>query len=364
MNTFGSLFAGVGGFDMGFEQAGFQCLFQVEWDKHCQTVLNRHWPDVPKWGDVCDVNGTELPSVDVLIFGSPCQDLSVAGKRAGIDGGRSSMFFEATRIIKEMQNATGGTYPRVAVWENVPGALSSNKGADFQTVLNEMGDCGAHLLEWAVLDAQHFGVPQRRRRVFLVSVFDSAAAGRCPDPLFPVREGCRGDYQKGIKKGQTVAGTLTESIGSSQSTAVKTVRSGARDADGNLPPEVWQETDLAPTLNSMDNTGESRATILAFEEPIFFQMHQSGETRIQKDVMHTLAGYMGTGGNNTPMVTIPTVRRLTPLECERLMGWPDNHTRWRADGTEQSDSARYKQCGNGVATPVAKWVATQIKGTL
>lgn len=117
--TYGSLFSGVGGMDMGFD-THMDCVFQVEWDKHAQSILRRHWPDVPKWGDVQEVNGADLPPCDVLTFGSPCQDLSIAGKRAGLDGDRSSMFYEAVRIIKEMRDATNNVYPRITVWENVP----------------------------------------------------------------------------------------------------------------------------------------------------------------------------------------------------------------------------------------------------
>jgi hypothetical protein len=119
--TFGSLFAGVGGFDMGMEQAGWECKFQVEWDKHCRSVLDLHWSDVEKWSDVRNVNGRFIPPVDCIIFGSPCQDLSKAGNRAGLSGDRSSLFFEAIRIIKEMRDATGGTFPKWAIWENVAG---------------------------------------------------------------------------------------------------------------------------------------------------------------------------------------------------------------------------------------------------
>jgi len=442
MTTYGSLFSGVGGFDMGFDQAGYDCLFQVEWDKHCQQILARHWPDVPRWSDVEDVNGAELPPCDVLTFGSPCQDLSVAGKRAGIDGGRSSMFFEATRIIREMRDATENTYPRVVVWENVPGALSSNRGADFQAVINEMADCGSHLTEWAVLDAQHFGVPQRRRRIFLVAVLDPATASRCPDPLFPLAPGRRGDYAKGVTTGQDIAGTLGGGSGSrglspdtDRMTFIPAVK--AKRAMSNTDFDRWEETDPCPTLNAFDNTGESRATVIAFatnqrseirelgdlsvalsaepgtnqqtyiaEPTIAFTAQRVGEPpRIYEDSTPALLSRMGTGGNNVPMIaeaipiqdgreiekrqnglgvgnegdpayTLDTtggqavhqpqhaVRRLTPLECERLMGWPDNHTRWKPDGTEQADSHRYKQCGNGVATPVARWVAQQIMEVL
>jgi DNA (cytosine-5)-methyltransferase 1 len=187
--TFGSLFAGVGGFDLGMEAAGWRCGFQVEWDKNCQQTLSYHWPDVPRWGDVCEVNGADLPPVDCITFGSPCQDLSVAGKRAGLSGGRSSMFYEAMRIIREMRNATGNVYPRYIIWENVVGALSSRNGDDFEAVLREMADAGATFLEWAVLDAQFFGVPQRRRRVFVIAGFDSAKANGSGQEILPVGEG-------------------------------------------------------------------------------------------------------------------------------------------------------------------------------
>jgi DNA (cytosine-5)-methyltransferase 1 len=176
--TYGSLFSGVGGFDMGFDRAGYDCKWQVEWDKNCQQTLAHHWPGIPRHGDVQDVRGDQLEPVDVIIYGSPCQDLSVAGRRAGIEGGRSSMFFESVRIFKEMRDATNGTFPRLVVWENVPGALTSNNGEDFRAVLTALDDIGAVAQWWNVLDAQFFGIPQRRRRVFLVSVFDPAIAER------------------------------------------------------------------------------------------------------------------------------------------------------------------------------------------
>jgi DNA (cytosine-5)-methyltransferase 1 len=305
-HTFGSLFAGVGGFDLGFEAAGWQCGFQVEWDKHCQQILARHWPDVPRWSDVSTVNGAELPPVDCINFGSPCQDLSIAGRRAGLDGNRSNLFFEATRIIQEMRHATRNQYPRVAVWENVPGALSSNKGADFSAVLDSLADSGALAIEWAVLDAQYFGVPQRRRRIFLISVFDSAVARNCGQQILAVAKGSRGDSSKVKQQGQITSSNVGESI---------------------------------------ERT-----------EPVIFTAQRVGEPpRIYENTTPSLLSRMGTGGNNVPMIAKEYgVRRLTPLECYRLMGWPDDHT------AGQADSHRYKQCGNGVAAPVAQWVAQQL----
>jgi len=451
--TFGSLFAGVGGFDLGFERAGWRCRFQVEWDKHCRNVLDRHWPDVPKWGDVSTVSGYELPPVECIIFGSPCQDLSVAGKRAGLDGARSGLFFEAVRIIKEMRDATGGTFPRWTVWENVAGALSSNQGRDFGAVVGEMVEAGAVLQEYALLDAQHFGVPQRRRRVFLVSVFDTATASRCPDPLLPVGESVRGNTSKGKQKGQTVTGTTAAGFGSgsfggwtetdtaitlsardhksSNTIAVEsftgtshaqygegvgTIRANGGDLGGGsetllVEPfvksrraqtsdddETWIPAEVTPTLNSFD-VGDTRATT-AIVEPMLIDGTRVDDVRVYEPPVQTLKERMGTGGNNVPVIGIQgnvigrephngpqgkghteegdpmftltstdihevtqqmVVRRLTPLECERLMGWPDDHTRWKADGTEQADTHRYKQCGNGVASPVAQWIAQHMR---
>jgi len=287
--TFGSLFSGVGGFDLGFERAGWECKWQVEWDMRCQNVLNKHWSSVPKWLDVCDVDGGVVAPVDCIIFGSPCQDLSLAGRRAGIDGSKSSMFFEAVRIIGEMRDATSNVYPRVTVWENVPGALTSNGGDDFGKVLETLGDIGAVEQEWAVLDAQYFGVPQRRRRIFLVSVFDTDIGRRCPEQILPVHQGVK----RNDKQAEGIVGFYSTQ--------------GKYDVPevNKLPP---LKTVAAPCI--------------------------SGETL--------------------------RPRRLTPVEAERLMGWSDDHTRWGADGTEQADTHRYKQCGNGVASPVAQWVAEQI----
>jgi DNA (cytosine-5)-methyltransferase 1 len=456
--TFGSLFAGVGGFDMGFEQAGFECKFQVEWDKNCQQILNKHWPDVPKWFDVSDVNGAEIPPVDCIIFGSPCQDLSVAGKRAGLEGERSGLFHEAVRIIKEMRDATNGTFPRWAVWENVAGALSSNNGRDFGTVINEMAKAGACLQEYAVLDAQYFSVPQRRVRVFLVVSFDPATAERCPDPLLPVTESLRGDTKKGKQKRQSAARTLTEgtggdggivnAIGASiyhKSTVVNQdvncghlVTEGAilgSDVVGSLntsdakmisnqyenenkcvvepyvksrraqsvdDDETWIEGKINPTLNSFD-VGDTRTTTAVLEPVLFENSYRDGARIANDGVTQTLTSKMGTGGGNTPMIATAysiredakantfsateldhanalsalrpspqshhaqmfiaqpmAVRRLTPIECEKLQGWGVDHTRWKPDGTEMADTHRYRMIGNGVASPVAKWVAEQI----
>ncbi len=406
---FVSLFSGVGGFDLGLEAAGMTCAAQVEWDRHCQRVLRRHWPDVPKWEDVADVNGADLPEVDLIAFGSPCQDLSVAGRRAGFDGDRSVLFYEATRIIREMRDASGGRFPAWAVWENVAGALSSTGGRDFAAVTDDLADAGALVLEWAVLDARWFGVPQRRRRVFLVACFDPRAAEQCPDPLLPVGPRVRRHPGEGVEAGQVVAALTRNGVGGGGGAddnagqaghliPALTTRCGntqddqqvgqlvpfvkAKRAQSDTDDETW---DLAgpdrpaPTLNAMDNGTESRATVGEDGDPaptvtsvpsaVAYALAQRGRgdgTDLEvgePDIYNTLRAGDG-GSSRQQQVLTPelAVRRLTPRECERLMGWPDDHTRWADDDTELADSHRYRQCGNGVAAPVAEWVARQILG--
>lgn len=419
---FGSLFAGVGGFDLGFEAAGMECCFQVEWDKYCQQVLAYHWPDVPRWSDVSDVKGAELPPVDVITFGSPCQDLSVAGKRAGLDGGRSNLFFEATRIIREMRDATDGVFPRVAVWENVPGAFSSNEGHDFGSVLDGLAESGALGVEWAVLDARWFGVPQRRRRVFVVAEFDPARAFRGGEPIFAIGKGSPRDLEKILKKRESATGKTIGSIrtgGITGSLSVSDLLKGQTNnqsidtgllqvvqnpiiLDGTRVDDVRvTETETAPTLTSRMGTGGNTVPMMAI--PINhdattenhgngFGIGEDGDpsgtltcavphyvaTTIAFPIQGSLIGRQdhngpgkGFGENNAAMYTLALmdphfvatdyqVRRLTEVECERLMGWPDNHTLNRADGKTTPSTQRYKMCGNGVASPVAKWVGEQI----
>lgn len=214
-----SLFSGVGGFDMGLEAAGMTTVFQCEIDKHARSVLDHHWPDVPKWDDVSTLTGQYIldhcDGVDVVAWGSPCQDLSLAGKRAGLSGERSGLFHQGIRIIKELRELSNGKSPTWSIWENVVGALSSNGGADFGEVLYEMDEAGACFSEWAVLDAQYFGVPQRRRRVFVISCFDSATSERCPEKILAVGESRSGNSAKGKSTGEGSAGTVTESTGNS-----------------------------------------------------------------------------------------------------------------------------------------------------
>jgi DNA (cytosine-5)-methyltransferase 1 len=381
MTTYGSLFTGVGGFDLGCDSAGWECAFQVEWDKKAASVLEHHWPSVPKWSDVSDVNGAELPAVDVITFGFPCQDLSVAGKRAGLDGMRSGLFFEATRIIREMREATSGKYPRTVIAENVRGLLNADRGAAMGRCLDELALIGAVGIEWRVLDAQFFGVPQRRRRVFIVASFNPRAAGR--GPILSQPESLPRDIKTSDETRQDVASTLGGSTESSSgelvpmafshtagidpqpSTTTTTTSKGqssqavafvkARRAQSVDDFETWETDRPAPTLNIFDNGHETRATVLALPQitgTITTAFGPKNYSNLQEVSQ----------GSVQPMEA--GVRRLTPRECERLQGWPDDHTRWDADGKENADGPRYKMIGNGVAAPVAQWIAERIEQAL
>ena len=333
-----SLFSGVGGFDLGLENAGMETVFQCEWDKHANKILERHWPHVPRWDDVSTLTGEHIlrhaPVIDVVAWGSPCQDLAVGGKRAGLEGSRSGLFFEGIRIINELRELTNGKYPRISIWENVAGALSSNKGNDFGVVLNKMAEAGACFSEWAVLDAQYFGVPQRRRRVFLISVFDSGTAARCPDPLLPVSQSVSRNTQTRRKKKQNATDTVASSADKSDESMIAFSHTQGLSAQ---PSEAaW------PTLRREGN-GQAVAYVLRDRE---------GKPGGGKGPLVSADMSLAIKTANDQKLFTPTmaVRRLTPLECERLMGWPDD---WTAG---QSDTHRYKQCGNGVASPVAQWI--------
>ncbi len=282
-----SLFSGAGGLDLGLERAGMEVVALCEIDPKAKMVLRKHWPELTIYNDVREVtrerliaDGIEHP--DIVAGGSPCQDLSVAGRRKGLDGSRSGLFWEQCRIADEL----GADI----FWENVPGALSSNSGADFAAVL--WGVTGA-LVElspkqkwaksgvlvgpkrtaiWRVADAQRFGVPQRRRRVYVVGC--SGAVARRLAPLLLEFQGGAGDHQAGRETGTRSSGASQDRsdeaggdrAGSGVTGFVKVIRSGARDENGNLPPEVWREEATGPTLNSFDNGGDSRATVLTVHD--------------------------------------------------------------------------------------------------
>nr|DAZ77560.1 MAG TPA: Cytosine specific methyltransferase [Caudoviricetes sp.] len=303
--TLGSLFDGSGGFPLGGLLAGIKPLWASEIEPFAVRVTTKRLPQIKHYGDVSSLNGAELPPVDIITFGSPCQDMSIAGKRNGLDGSRSSLFYEAVRIIKEMRCATNGKYPRFAVWENVPGAFSSNKGEDFRAVLKSLcqvkdesvsvpqcekwtaaGNIVADnfSLAWRVLDAQYWGVPQRRKRIYLVADFDGECAGKV---LFE-SEGLSGYSAESFKAWQRAAATAESGSGATGAAGFCTEHSAKARGIG-------YEEETSPTLRA----GTVPATV--------YENH-SQDTRYTElhGVAPTVSSTYGTGGNNQPFVVEDT----------------------------------------------------------
>lgn len=225
----GSLFDGIGGFPYAASFYGIRPLWASEILPQAVSVTMRHFPDMEHVGDITALDGAKLPPVDIITFGSPCQDLSTAGRRLGLQGERSGLFTEAIRIIDEMRRATNGKYPRYALWENVPGAMSSGKpaGSDFRAVLEAFAKTEVPMpasgrwanagmvrgygteIAWRVLNAQHFGVPQRRRRIFLICDFGGESAGEI---LF-IEKGMRGHPAPGGKARQATSPDASGGVG-------------------------------------------------------------------------------------------------------------------------------------------------------
>ena len=317
-----SLFSGIGGFDLAFQRLAWDCAGVCEIDPQAQSVLRRRFPGVTVFDDVHKVgkNTHAKHSVDLVCGGFPCQDLSIAGRRAGLAGGRSGLWFEFARIIDELE-------PRWVVIENVPGLLSSNAGRDFAVILSWLVQRGYGVC-WRVLDAQYFGVPQRRRRVFIVASFGN---GRAAQVLFE-RESGGGDFAQGRDEGQEVAHSLTTRT-------------------NHFDPE-FQDYVIGSLQAHAREHGHAMTTQQAAE---------SGQLIATREIAQSLTSNYGKQPDNSDSAQGPTlafcatgVRRLMPVECERLQGFPDGWT----DG--QSDSARYRQLGNAVAVPVIEWLAQRI----
>jgi len=387
--TLGSLFDGIGGWLLAARHAGVKPLWSSEIEPFPCSVTARHFPDVKQLGDITQIDPDEIKPVDIICAGSPCQDLSIAGKRKGLDGERSGLFRTAVDIVRRMRECTDGKYPRFFVWENVPGAFSSNKGMDFRAVLEEIGACeipippngkwaNAGLAElptcdiaWRVLDAQYWGVPQRRRRIFLVA--DFAADDRCAGEILFESEGVCWGSATGTGTGEEIArGAEDCARAASRVYGFDTRASIAQSApvleDATPPITVNNRLGImvagfngkaGPSSGSVDYTKECTPTLIA-DHPmyaaIYDMTHADEVMRPVKDgIAPTLNARMGTGGNQVHVVlTKGKVRRLTLTECERLQGLEDGHT----EGG--SDTARYKALGNGMAQPCADYVIRRI----
>ena len=336
--TIGSLFDGSGGFPL----AGFLCggipVWASEIEPYPIAVTKSRFPYMKHLGSVTDIKGDEIDPVDVITFGSPCQDLSVAGKRAGLkheDNGddettRSGLFMEAVRIIKEMREATNGEYPRFALWENVPGAFSSNKGEDFRIVLEELikvaeptavmpsvpqkgwAYADSHRgngwsIAYRVLDAQYWGVPQRRRRIYLVADFRGERAG---EVLFE-REGLRGYFAQSGSPWETAPGDIEVGTGAADCErkcyGISSFNSNSMLSDN--PNSGIYEATTSRTLDLNGGNPSCNQGGIAIVEPIAF-MRQLGGVETKEGVSPTILAAAGESGNNQPCVAIPYTLKI------------------------------------------------------
>ena len=430
----GSLFDGSGGFPLAARNVGIEPTWASEIEPFCVAVTRMNFPTMKHLGSVTKIDGAEVEPVDVITFGSPCQDMSVAGKREGLRGERSGLFFEAVRIINEMRAATNGEYPRYAVWENVLGSLSSNDGRDFGCVINELlavvgqdsvvgpndgwrrngAICGdAFSLAWRVIDAQYWGVPQRRKRIFLVCDFRSQSA---PAILFKALD-VSVLPEQGRESRDGVAPDVERSADETGERRLVFSIQGNSKRPGQHGKGIT-ENGVCYTLNTVE-----RHAVAVFENH-----GNAGRYRQEKTACQSLTKELGTGGNNAPLVVstdprdrwlksdvnvcgtitrkggedvpfvtvkdFPRVRFLSSSECAKLQGFPEDWAGikkidesefpfWRNVWNEYAEalgkkprtdaqvrkwlakpyreSKEYEMWGNGVALPCVEYIMRNIK---
>ena len=333
--TLGSLFDGSGGFPLGGLLSGITPVWASEIEPFPIRVTTKRLPFMKHYGDVSKMDGADVEPVDIITFGSPCQDMSIAGRREGLDGSRSSLFYEAVRIVKEMRCATDGKHPRYIVWENVPGAFSSNKGADFQSVLEEVcsvkgyeihtprpegwptaGEIVADdfSLAWRVFDAQYWGVPQRRKRIYLVADLAGGSAGKI---LFE-SEGVSGYTPQGFRSWQGAAGASEKGSGAAGCVCLNDQGGNRMDvtdgvtctlrAEAHHPPCVMESagfcTEHSAHSRSIGYEEETSPTLRAGTVPAAVYENHSQDTRYTGPLKTapTVMSTYGTGGNNQPFV--------------------------------------------------------------
>jgi len=328
------LFSGIGGFHLGFERAGFEVTsFFSEVDPHAIAVYKNQFKNSTYVGSVTDVRGEDLPAIDLITFGSPCQDFSLAGKRRGMEGQRSSLILEAIRLIKECR-------PRVFIWENVKGTFSSNAGEDFAAILQTFTEIGGYRLEWELLNTSWF-LPQNRERVYLVG-YSSEVRGDWRG-VFPIASKSKSDYE--LPRQQANTNTILQRYGN--------------DSQGSyiIERKLNAQAVIEPTFGSKSLNETIEMNELYEGVPSALDLYN----RSARDEAPTLTDPVH---NTTRLFDGYRIRKLTPIECERLQGFPDNHTAFGDyDGVTKpvSNTQRYRQCGNAVTVDVVQAIANKLK---
>ena len=326
-----SIFSGIEAASCAWQVLGFEPVAFAEIDKYASAVLAAHYPTVPNLGDVSSIDWSNYRgNVDIVVGGSPCQSFSIAGNREGLNGA-SGLMWEYVRCIREVK-------PAWLVWENVPGALSSSQGEDFRCLLVALAELG-YGLSWRVLDAQYFGVPQARRRVYVVGHLgdDSSVA-----VLFD-RESLSRDTQT-LRKSRATSPITNEGSLREASTYTLHIHHGRSDNGGGRGAMI--KTDISPTI-----CASARPTI-------FCRGNHHSKAACYEELAPTLTAHAKA---EAPLISLTPPRHLTPRECERLQGFPDD---WTAvsmpNGKPVSNTQRYKMLGNSMAVPVMRWIGARI----
>lgn len=317
---YGSVCSGIEAASVAWEPLGWEPVFFSEIEPFPSSVLAHHWPKVPNHGDMTRYAewGYKPGSVDVLVAGTPCQAFSIAGLRGGLDDPRGNLSLIFARMVNHLR-------PRWVVWENVPGVLSSNRGRDFASIIGAFSKLG-YSCAWRILDAQYFGVPQRRRRIFIVA---SLTDWRGPAAVLFEQQGVFGDSATDGKTRSPGKATCTPEGISATVSSKWSKGAGGPSGDEHYNLIVWPQ-EKSPCLTAS------------------FGHYQGQDNQHVK----TGCGWFVPDSN--------LVRRLTPTECERLQGFPDDHTLVQHRGKSAADGPRYKAIGNSMAVPVMRWIGKRI----